>query len=169
MRVCICVCVTLSVFCVFCVFVCFLCICACLRLRVCVCVFMYIFVHMVKNPPASARATGDAGSIPGSGRSPGEWNGNPLHCSCLANPMDRGALVGCGPCGHEESDMMEQWSTCLCICLHVCLFVLYASGCVCVCARMCVYPLGDHQNQGWWSNVVTPQCAHSLSWGRGGG
>ena len=31
------------------------------------------------------------GSIPGSGRSPGGGNGNPLHCSCLENPMDRGA------------------------------------------------------------------------------
>ena len=30
------------------------------------------------------------GSIPGSGRSPGEGNGNPLQCSCLENPMDRG-------------------------------------------------------------------------------
>ena len=35
--------------------------------------------------------TGDLGSIPGSGRSPGERNGNPLQYSCLENPMDRGA------------------------------------------------------------------------------
>jgi len=41
----------------------------------------------VKNPPANA---GDVGSIPGSGRSPGEGNGNPLQYSCLGNPMDRG-------------------------------------------------------------------------------
>ena len=41
----------------------------------------------VKNPPANA---GDAGSIPRSGRSPGEGNGNPLQCACLGNPMDRG-------------------------------------------------------------------------------
>ena len=34
---------------------------------------------------------GDLGSIPGSGRSPGEGNGNPLQYSCLENPMDRGA------------------------------------------------------------------------------
>ena len=34
---------------------------------------------------------GDLGLIPGSGRSPGEGNGNPLQCSCLENPMDRGA------------------------------------------------------------------------------
>ena len=40
----------------------------------------------VKIPPV-----GDVGSIPGSGRSPGEGNGNPLQYSCLENPMDRGA------------------------------------------------------------------------------
>ena len=40
---------------------------------------------------ASAYTAGDLGSIPGSGRSPGEGNGNPLQYSCLENPMDRGA------------------------------------------------------------------------------
>ena len=44
-----------------------------------------------KNPPANADATGDSGSIPGSGRSPGGGNGNPLPYSCLDHPMDRGA------------------------------------------------------------------------------
>ena len=39
----------------------------------------------------NAGDTGDAGSIPGSGRSPREGNGNPLQCSCLENPRDRGA------------------------------------------------------------------------------
>ena len=42
----------------------------------------------VKNPPANA---GDIGSIPGSGVSPGEGNGNPFQYSCLGNPRDRGA------------------------------------------------------------------------------
>ena len=37
---------------------------------------------------ASAPSAGDLGSIPGSGRSPGEGNGNPLQYSCLENPMD---------------------------------------------------------------------------------
>ena len=46
---------------------------------------------MTKNPSAIAEDAGDVGSIPGSGRSPGEENGNPLQCSCLENPMDRGA------------------------------------------------------------------------------
>ena len=40
---------------------------------------------------ASAWNVGDQGSIPGSGRSPGEGNDNPLQCSCLENPRDRGA------------------------------------------------------------------------------
>ena len=44
---------------------------------------------MVKNPPASAGDAGYLGSVPGSGRSPGEGNGNLLHYSCLKNPMDR--------------------------------------------------------------------------------
>ena len=39
---------------------------------------------------ASASNAGDLGSIPGSGRSPGEGNGNPLQDSCLENPMDGG-------------------------------------------------------------------------------
>ena len=38
--------------------------------------------------PAYAEAAGDAGLIPGSGKSPGEANGNPLQYSCLENPMD---------------------------------------------------------------------------------
>ena len=43
---------------------------------------------MVKNLPASVGNARDAGSIPGSGRSPGGGNGNPLLYSCLKNPMD---------------------------------------------------------------------------------
>ena len=46
---------------------------------------------MVKNSPANAGDIRDMGSIPGSGRSPGEGNGNPLQYSCPENPMDRGA------------------------------------------------------------------------------
>ena len=49
---------------------------------------------MIKNPPANA---GDMGSIPGSGRSHGEGNGNPRQYSCLGNPMDRGAWLAYTP------------------------------------------------------------------------
>ena len=46
---------------------------------------------VVKNPPATAGDTRDLGSIPGSGRSPGEGNNNPLQYSCLENSMEGGA------------------------------------------------------------------------------
>ena len=46
---------------------------------------------MVKNLPANAGDTRDAGSIPGSGRSPGGKHGNPLQYSRLESPIDRGA------------------------------------------------------------------------------
>ena len=46
---------------------------------------------MVKNRPANAGGARDAGLIPGSERSPGEGNSNPLQYSCLENPMDREA------------------------------------------------------------------------------
>ena len=42
-----------------------------------------------KESTCNARDTGDMGSIPGSGISPGEGNGNPLQYSCLENPLDR--------------------------------------------------------------------------------
>ena len=45
----------------------------------------------LKNLPANTGDLRDQGSIPESGRSPGEGNGNPLQCSCLENPRDRGA------------------------------------------------------------------------------
>ena len=47
-----------------------------------------LLAQIVKNPPANA---GDLGSIPGSERSPGGGNGNPLQYSCLEHSMDRGA------------------------------------------------------------------------------
>ena len=56
-----------------------------------------IYTDLPMNSPcgsdgkASAYNAGDQGSIPGSGRSPGEGNGNPLQYSCLENPMGRGA------------------------------------------------------------------------------
>ena len=44
----------------------------------------------LKNLPAISRAAGDSGSVPGSGRSPGEGNDNQLQYSCLESSMDRG-------------------------------------------------------------------------------
>ena len=57
---------------------------------------------MVKNMSAN---TGDMSLIPGSGRCPGEGNGNPLQYSCLENPMGRGAWWDTVHRVKKESDM----------------------------------------------------------------
>ena len=49
------------------------------------------------NPPASAGDVRDTGLIPGSGRSPGDGDGNPFQYSCLENPMDKRSLTGYTP------------------------------------------------------------------------
>ena len=59
-----------------------------------------------KESACSVGDTGDMGSVPGSGRSPGQGSGNPLQYCCLENPMDRG-LVGCRPWSRTESDTSE--------------------------------------------------------------
>ena len=61
---------------------------------------------VVENPAAGVGDAGDAGSIPGLGRSPGERNGNLLQCSCLENPMDSGAWQATVH-GVAELDTME--------------------------------------------------------------
>ena len=63
----------------------------------------FLLAQMVK---ASAYNAGDLGSIPGSGRSPGKWNGYPFQYSCLENSMDRGAWFVTVH-GVAESNMTE--------------------------------------------------------------
>ena len=53
--------------------------------------FSFFLVLVVKNPSANAGGTRELGSVPGVGRFPGGGRGNPLHYSCLENPMDRGS------------------------------------------------------------------------------
>ena len=77
----------------------------------------------VKSPPAN---TGDPGLSPGSGRSSGGGNGNPLQYSCLENPMNRGAWWATVHEVSKESNMTEQLnnnkSQCRVCVLGVCLF-----------------------------------------------
>ena len=51
---------------------------------------------------------GDPGSIPGSGRSPGERNGYPLEYSCLEDPHGQRSLVGYSLWGRDKSDTTER-------------------------------------------------------------
>ena len=62
----------------------------------------------VKNPPANAEDTRDAGSAPGLRRSPGEGNGYALQYSCLESPMDRGAWWATVDGVAKESDVTEE-------------------------------------------------------------
>ena len=57
---------------------------------------------------ASAWNAGDLSSIPGSGRPPGEGDGNPHPSSCLENPMEGRSLVGYSPWGRKESDTTKR-------------------------------------------------------------
>ena len=73
-----------------------LCIYSYMHIIIELCVFTLYFTYVCDFPggsegKASAYNVEDLGSIPGSGRSPEEGNGGPHQCSCLENPMDRGA------------------------------------------------------------------------------
>ena len=67
---------------------------------------------MVKSLPASAADVRDAGSIPGTERSPGGGHGNPLQYSCLENPMDRGAWKATGHSVTKSWTRLKRLSMC---------------------------------------------------------
>ena len=76
--------------------------------------FFHIYIYIYGFPggsegKASACNAGDLGVIPGSGRSPGEGNGNPLQYSCLENPMDGGAW----------------WAIYVCVCIYIYHIYIY--------------------------------------------
>ena len=108
-------------------------------IRVYVCAYMVFPSGSDRNKSAcNAR---DPGSIPGSGRSPEEGNGNPLQNSCLEKSMERQAwgLVGYSPWSHKESDMTERLTLtelfvyiCVCLCVSLCRVCVY----VCLCIYM---------------------------------
>ena len=77
---------------------------------------------------ASACNAGDPGSTPGSGRSPGKGNGNPLQYSYLENFHGQRSLVGYSPWGHKESDTTERLHFHICVyykMLHICTHSIF--------------------------------------------
>ena len=74
------------------------------------CIIMLVFTIFPRSSVGKSWAcnVGNSGSIPGLGRSPGEWNGNPLQCSCLENPMDRG---GWRATVHGVARVRHNWAT----------------------------------------------------------
>ena len=86
---------------------------------------------MVKNLPAHIGDTRDAGSIPGSGRSPGGGRGNPFWYSCLENPMDRGAWQATVYSIAKSQTQLKRLST------HIVMFLALAHMHVCVCVCLC--------------------------------
>ena len=91
----------------------------------------------VKNPPANAGDERDAGSVPGSGRSSGVENGNPLQYSCLENPMDRGVCWATVHGVTKSSTHLKQLS------IH---------------AHMGGAGLGRESRGPWSSGVFRPSC-----------
>ena len=79
-------------------------------------------VLIIRNPPANAGDVRDVGSIPGSGRCPGEGHGNPLQYSCLENPMDRGVWWATVHRVTKSQTQLEQLSIYACVDLteHCC-------------------------------------------------
>ena len=83
---------------------------------------------VVKNPPANEGDARDVGLIPGSGRSPGVGNGNPLQYSCLENSMDRqawGATVLSSTCNRQYFYFNHSNS---CVVVFYCGFNLHFSN-----------------------------------------
>ena len=90
-------------------------------------------VRVVKNLPTNAGDIRDSGSIPGLGRSPGGGHDNPLHYSCLENPMDRGAEQATVHSVAQSQTRLKRLSTH--IHMHMgrapslpCWLLLYCSG-----------------------------------------
>ena len=106
--------------------------------------------RVVKNPPAYVGDIRDASLTPGSGRCPGERNGNPLQYSCLGNPMDRRAWQATG---HRVT---QSWTWLKRLSVDIVLVPAAWQGQSAVCGRMSPLlwissPCGSPQSTEWGS------------------
>ena len=92
--------------------------------------FFYDFLggSVVKNPPANVGDSGDTSSIPGSGKSLGGGNDNPLQYSCLGNPMDRGAWWATVHETTKSQTQLSDWARTLLFSIHRWFFYLKCKG-----------------------------------------
>ena len=89
------------------------------------CFIVYVYIDTpgdsaVKNPPANA---GDWGLIPGSGRSSGEGNGNPLQYSCLGNPMEIEAWWATVHGITKSCTQLSEWTTTTIYTLYIYIYI----------------------------------------------
>ena len=122
-----------------------------------------------KESACNTGAIGDSGMIPGSGRSSGEGNGNPLQNSCLENPMDQRSLVGYSPwhcrVGHDWSDSAHASGLAYSLSPPLFLSEFYLCFKVWLRSRLfgvspATYPPTNHLNL---SNAATLRQQHGLS------
>ena len=85
----------------------------------------YQVVVKVKNLPANARDARDSSSVPGLERSHGGGHGNPFQCSCLENPMDRGAWQATVLRVAKSQTQLKQLGTHAVICIDA----VYTKAC----------------------------------------
>ena len=135
-------------------------------------------VLVVNNPPANAGDIRDIGSIPGWGRSPGGGHDNTLQCSCLENPMDRGAWwaavhrvakswtqpkqLNVHECSvGRPHPILETWQEQKEREFTLCLKVLSWDNCL-------LLPLdlgwNSHHKLPWFSGLHSDRTHHGLSW-----
>ena len=100
---------------------------------------------MVKNFPANVGDAGDAGSVPGLGRSSGGGNGNPLQYSCLENHMDRGAHQATVHSVAKSCTWLSNWAFRISL-LHTNLQTVNFQRCDCAfaCGIILVHMSGKH-------------------------
>ena len=104
--------------------------------------FLWLNGPVVKNPLTNSGDSGDRDSIPGSGRSPGKGNGNPLQYSCLKKPIDKGgwqATWGYKRVGHDLVTKQQQRTGLL----SALAIMNNAARNICVQVFVCIYDLNS--------------------------
>ena len=120
-------------------------------------------VLVVQNLPANAGDVRYAGSIPGSGRSPGEGNGNPFQCSCLENPMDRGVWRA------TVHGAAKSWTQLKRLSMHINTHTLpytitYTHACTCMYTHTYIHTHTHKHTSSPWLRFVERRMFNHGSW-----